>query len=162
VVAVQLASIWYTSIICFQFKFYYLGNTEAHSRFATSMHAPSRPLINCIITVLCIHILLQYICSTYAQYMWRRTLLMRLTGYNCILWWAWLRCLNRVTSTISLWRSAIFYTYLYLLTANNNSARLLKKLQEFGSSNLLRNWPEFFQENLYGIFSGMLRNLFRK
>jgi hypothetical protein len=34
-------------------------------------------------------------------------------------------------------------------TANNNSVRLLKKLQEFGSFNLLRNLPEFFQENLY-------------
>jgi hypothetical protein len=39
------------------------------------------------------------------------------------------------------------------LTANNNSVRLLKKLQEFGSLNLLRNFPEFFQE-FSGIFFG--------
>jgi hypothetical protein len=41
----------------------------------------------------------------------------------------------------------------FSLTANNNSVRVLKKLQEFGSFNFLRNLPEFFQENLYGIFS---------
>jgi hypothetical protein len=46
-------------------------------------------------------------------------------------------------------------------TANNNSVRLLKKLQEFGSFNLLRNLPEFFQENFFGIFSGIFRNIFR-
>jgi hypothetical protein len=49
-----------------------------------------------------------------------------------------------------------------MLTANNNSLRLLKKLQEFGSFSLLRNLPEFFQENLYKNFSGIFRNIFRK
>jgi hypothetical protein len=52
--------------------------------------------------------------------------------------------------------------YFYCFTTNNNSVRLLKKLQAFGSFNLLRNLPEFFQENLYGIFSGIFRNIFRK
>jgi hypothetical protein len=50
----------------------------------------------------------------------------------------------------------------FLNTANNNSVRLLEKLQEFGSFNLLRNLPEFFQENLYGIFSGIFGNIFWK
>jgi hypothetical protein len=50
----------------------------------------------------------------------------------------------------------------FSITANNNSVRLLKKLQAFGSFNLLRNLPEYFQKNLYGIFSGIFRNIFRK
>jgi hypothetical protein len=53
-------------------------------------------------------------------------------------------------------------TRMNIYTANNNSVRLLKKLQEFGSFNLLRILPEFFQENFFseffqefsGIFSG--------
>jgi hypothetical protein len=35
-----------------------------------------------------------------------------------------------------------FFLFPLSLTANNNSVRLLKKLQEFGSFNLLRNLPE--------------------
>jgi hypothetical protein len=65
--------------------------------------------------------------------------------------------------TVHAWKIHMQYPRLEAWnTANNNSVRLLKNVQAFGSFNLLRNLPEFFQKNFFGFFSGIFRNIFRK
>jgi hypothetical protein len=69
--------------------------------------------------------------------------------------------LNLVCFAVSILHMSAFYPQTIncsSYTANNNSVGLLKKLQEFGSFNLLRNFfrktcTEFFQE-FSKIFSG--------